>query len=77
MSRNEVHNQFGRLLKLILFIEAVGIEESRHMVMKTKRAFAEEGVKGLQKLRQELDSPENMDKMLLVSILEDIAGARE
>lgn len=77
MSRHEVHNQFGRLLKLMLFIEAVGVEESRHMVMKTKRAFAEEGVKGLRKLRQELDSPENMDKMLLVSLLQDIAGVRE
>ena len=75
MSTEEVKNQFGRLLKLLVFVEAVGVEDSRQLVIKAKRTFAERGVNGLNELRKQLGTPENMNKMLLVSILEEIAMA--
>jgi len=75
MSKDDVREQFGRLLKLMVFVEAVGVEGARQLVIKAKRTFAESGVNGLNELQKELATPETMNKMLLVSILQEIALA--
>jgi hypothetical protein len=63
MSTEEVKNQFGLLLKLLVFVEAVGVEDSRQLVIKAKRTCAERGVNGLNELRKQLGTPENMNNI--------------